>query len=111
MKLARNWERPMTRIVRTESYKRGIFGWLFKILFIAFNVFMLAAVSLTFWGFGHQTLEDTYKYPGAALGLTLGFGLILFIWALGSFILGMLSYFTRGRKVIVEERIEPRLGA
>jgi hypothetical protein len=48
---------------------------------------------------------DTYSKPGAALGLTMGYGLILFMWALASFILG-LSYFTRGKKVIIEEVVE-----
>ena len=99
----------MARIIRTERYKRGIFGWIFKIMFIAFNVFMLTVVGLTFWGMSQYAPADIHTRPGGALGLTFGFGIILFVWALASFILGLLSYFTRGKKVIIEERIEPRV--
>jgi hypothetical protein len=101
-----NGKNQMTRIIRTERYKRGIFGWIFKILFIAFNVFMLVAFSSTIWTMSHYAPADMYSNPGAALGLTMGYGLILFVWALASFILGLLSYFTRGKKVIIEEVIE-----
>jgi hypothetical protein len=39
----------MPKIVRTEYYQRGIFGWLFRIVFWAFNLLMLAWIA-SYWG-------------------------------------------------------------
>ena len=96
-------------IVRTERYQRGVFGWIFKILFIAFNVFMLAAVGLTLASISGVHVENTNEAArtGMVLGITAGIGVILFLWALGSVILGLLTYFTRGPKIIVEETRSP----
>jgi hypothetical protein len=34
----------MTKIIRTEKRKRGLFGQIFKWLFIIFNIFMLISL-------------------------------------------------------------------
>jgi hypothetical protein len=39
----------MAKIVRTERYRRGLFGWLFRIVIWTFNLIMLAWVA-TYWG-------------------------------------------------------------
>jgi hypothetical protein len=96
----------MARIVRTERYKRGLFGWFFKLVFLAFNVFMAIVFGLTIWSMNQYAPPDTLTKPGAGAGMTIGFGVILFIWALGAFILGMLTHFTRGKKIIIEETHE-----
>jgi hypothetical protein len=100
----------MTRIVRTERYRRGLFGWLFRIVFWLFNLLMLAWIA-TYWGSLSSIHVDSPAHPhaaqmGLALGGTIGTGVIMVFWAIGAFILGMLVLFTRGRKTIIEEQIE-----
>lgn len=38
---------------------------------------------------------------GAAIGATLGTGMVLTFWVMGTVILGLMMLFTRGKKVIV----------
>ncbi|WP_164937734.1 DUF4339 domain-containing protein [Bradyrhizobium guangxiense] len=92
------------RVVRTEKRKRGFFGWLFLIVFLLFNGLM-AAWLFSYWS---QVLPMTTNgsdagRAGAAIGTTMGTGLILSLWTCGSLVLGLFVLFTRGRKVIVEE--------
>jgi hypothetical protein len=92
--------RAVERIVRTERYKRGVFGWIFKGLFIAFNLFMVFATGGLLWFL--TTRPELTNNPGIA-GAFIG---MVLIWGLGALLLGLLSYFTRGDKVIIEERIQ-----
>jgi hypothetical protein len=102
----------MTTIVRREIRKRGFFGKLFKVLFIAFNLVMLAWVISYWMTLGHGWDEYT-KMPdanlrnaaqgGYAIGATIGTSLLLFFWAAGDVVLGLLTMFTRGKKTIIEE--------
>ncbi len=93
----------MATIIRKEIRKRGFFGWVFLLIFIFFNLFMLA------WFIGGLSVSGST--PGAseahnagrAVGAAIGMGIIMFIWACGSVILGLLAFFTRGRKFIIEE--------
>jgi hypothetical protein len=93
------------RIVRTEKRKRGFFGWLFLILFLLFNGLM-AAWLFSYWSavLPMSTTGSEAGRAGAAIGTTLGTGIILSTWTCGSIVLGLFVLFTRGRKVIVEER-------
>lgn len=93
----------MSTIIRTERYRRGIFGWIFRIAFIAFNLMMIAylAVAYTILHGAAQGGDEHAKNMATGTGLGITFIALVF-WALGSFVLGMLSYFTRGKKVIVE---------
>jgi hypothetical protein len=79
----------MARIKRTERYQRGVFGWFFRILFLAFNLVMVTSL-----GFLILLL------PAVVTPLKV---IIFFAWLLGALILGVLSYVTRGNKVIIEE--------
>ncbi len=88
-------------IVRREVSDRTAFGKLVKWIFIGFNILMI------FWlivGFGsasdsmQNTVNDAER-AGAALGTTIGMGMIIILWALGDIILGMFVLFTRRKKI------------
>jgi hypothetical protein len=91
------------RTVRREIRKRGFFGWIFLLLFWAFNLFM-AAWLFTYW---HQLSQvgdrSSAEHTGAMIGGTIGTGVIAFFWVAGAVILGLLAILTRGRKTIVIE--------
>jgi len=100
----------MGRIVRVERYRRGLFGWLFRIVFWLFNLIMLVWIA-TYWGLLSGVHVDSAVHPqaakaGLAIGGTIGTGVIMVFWAMGAFILGLLVLFTRGRKTIIEEQID-----
>jgi hypothetical protein len=85
-------------------YRRGALGHLCRWAFIGFNVLM--AFWLVSGLFSASEVAGRYSGPnaeaaaaGAAIGMTVGVMVILFIWAAGALILGMLSYFTRGEAV------------
>lgn len=97
----------MARIVRKETRKRGFFGWVFLLIFFAFNALMIAWL-LTYWGAigGHLSSGNDAYRTGAAIGATIGTGMIFFFWAAGALITGLFALLTRGRKTYIEETIE-----
>jgi len=104
----------MARVVRREIRKRGFFGWLFLIVFIVFNLAM-AAWLFSYWGLLSQAVSSgadaqtqSAARAGAAIGGTIGSGILLFFWAAGDLILGLFVFLTRGTRVIVEEPDEPQ---
>jgi hypothetical protein len=99
---------PMTKIIRTEKRKRGLFGQIFKWLFIVFNIFMLISLIVGLNNVGNltQTLHSDAERNAAGVGATLGVGFILFLWAAGDVILGLLVMFTRGKVLVINETIE-----
>jgi hypothetical protein len=93
----------MATVVRREIRKRGFFGWLFLLLFLAFNLLMIAWLA-SYWSLLAQTTELTEAARvGKTIGGTIGSGALLLLWAMGSVILGLLAILTRGSKVIIEE--------
>ncbi len=94
----------MTTITRIETRKRGIIGWIFLLLFWAFNALMAFALFAGMADVGEQTAAMTTEaeQTGAAIGMALGVSFILGIWMAGAVILGLLVMLTRGKKVIVE---------
>jgi hypothetical protein len=95
--------------MRTEHYERGLVGRLIKGMFIGFNVLM-GLWMVSYW-FSLAALErpvSEAEKVGAAIGGTLGTGMILFVWALGAIVLGLLTVLSRGRKVVVEKSINVR---
>lgn len=96
----------MVKTVRTEVRKRGFFGKLFMVLFVIFNLLMLAWL-ISYWvqvaPMVTQKPEHSAAQTGAALGATLGTGFLIAFWAAGDIILGLLAFLSRGKKVIVEE--------
>ncbi|MCB1397565.1 MAG: hypothetical protein KDJ98_16700 [Rhodobacteraceae bacterium] len=96
----------MQRTTRIERRKRGFFGWVFLLLFWGFQIFMVWSLvaGLANVGTSAAALQTEAERAGAAIGATLGVGIILSIWAAGSIILGLLMFATRGSKIIIEER-------
>ncbi len=96
----------MTRIIRRETRRRGVFGWLFLLIFIGFNLFM------AFWfftglgaaGSGYGELGSDAEKAGAVIGTTIGATFIVIIWAAGATITGLFAFLTRGKLTIIEER-------
>lgn len=94
----------MASVTRVERQKRGVFGWLFLILFWGFNAFMaygaIAGLSANSDRIGQMTSEA--EQAGAVIGTAIGASFLLMIWVAGAIILGLFVLFTRGKKVIVE---------
>jgi len=71
--------------------KRGIFGIIFKILFLVFNIFMLVwMISLFLIDTGAPADDSTVKGVGAVM--------LIMIWVFLGLPLGLLSYITRAKK-------------
>lgn len=96
----------MAKIIRKETRKRGFFGWIFRAIFILFNILMLLWL-FSYWGsLSEMNTSSDAERAGAAIGGTIASGMILTIWVLGDIILGLFVLFTRGRKTIIEETVE-----
>lgn len=79
--------------------KRGFFGKVFKWSFILFNVLM-AIWLFSYWGTIGGMMSDPMseaEQAGAAIGATVGTGMLFGMWAVGVIILGALVLFTRPR--------------
>lgn len=83
-----------------RKLKRGPVGFVFKWMFILFNILMLASLVLGMGSSGEvmQTATSEAERAGAAIGTTIGFGMILTLWVMGDIILGLLVLFTRPKK-------------
>ena len=95
----------MGKIVKTEKYQRGLFGWIFQIMFIAFNCLMFAIVVVMWIGVSQITPDpsDT-QHLNYAIAVS-GTMALSVPWLLGNIILGLLVHFTSGRKVILREEL------
>jgi hypothetical protein len=82
--------------VQLRKLKRGFMGKLFKWSFIAFNILM------ALWLFagmnaatkGIENLNGA-EQAGAAIGTGIGAAIILVVWVIGAFLLGLFVMFTR----------------
>ncbi len=94
----------MMTVTRVEKHKRGFFGWIFLLLFWAFNLLMLAwlVVGLGAAGRGIEQAASAAERTGAEVGTFIGAVMIFVIWGAGAMVLGLFVLLTRGRKVIVE---------
>ncbi len=83
--------------VQLRKPTRGFFGKLFKFLFVVFNIIM-AIWLFSYWNdISHMNdgiTSDAGK-TGAAIGATLGTGVLLSLWFFGDVILGLFVLFTR----------------
>lgn len=83
--------------VQLRRPKRTAVGKIIKWVFILFNLLMI----LLMWGGCSNTSEvmssaqSSAEQAGATIGAGLGLTFMLFIWALGDVILGLLVLFTR----------------
>lgn len=92
----------MQQVVRTERHQRGAFGWFFRIVFWTFNVAMAAWVIAYWVELSNQPATSHAAEVGKTVGGAIGTAAILFFWVCGAVIFGLLSYFTKGRRTIVE---------
>jgi hypothetical protein len=96
----------MGRVVSRATRKRGFFGWVFLLVFLAYNGLMLA------WLIAYANVISNTQVHGAAagagkvIGANLGTGILLFFWVGGAVILGLLALLTRGSKTVIVEEIE-----
>lgn len=98
----------MAKTVQIEKRKRGIVGWFFLLLFIGFNILMLASLIAGIGGSAEAVsgMNTDAERAGAGLGMVLGFGMILSLWVMGDIILGLFVLLTRGKKIITTETID-----
>lgn len=82
----------------SQRQKRGFFGTLFLVIFLVFNALMVWWL-LSYWAEIGGSLDQGSEAArtGAAVGATIGTSVILFIWALGAVITGLLALLTRRR--------------
>lgn len=87
-----------------EQRKRGFFGYMFAFVFWAWNIFMAWATLAGLANVGQlgTTLTSDAERVGHAAGATIGFSLMLMLWAAGAVIFGLLMYATRGRQEMIE---------
>lgn len=93
-----SWECPKCgKIIRKPE--RSIFGKIVKWAFIIFNIIMviwlIGGVSTATKGIGGMT---SIEQAGTAIGTGLGAAVIITIWVLGAFFLGLFVLFTRPQK-------------
>ena len=97
----------MVKIIRRETRKRGFFGWIALLVFLAFNAIMALALFSAVQAVGEMPTGPTEAArAGHAIGATLGFSAILWLWVLGDIILGAFVLLTRGKKITVEEHVD-----
>ena len=90
-----------SQVVETHIRKRGFFGWIFLVVFWAFNAFMAAwawaTVSLVSQiDVGHSEAART----GRAIGGIIDAGMIGSLWLIGAVILSLCVFFSRGKKTV-----------
>jgi len=93
----------MARIIRKETRRRGIFGWIFLLLFWGFNILMALWMFYGLKAVTEVEVSSSAEAAGRAIGGTIGAGMIIFIWVGGAIILGLFTLLTRGSKTIIEE--------
>ena len=90
--------------VQREVSDRTIFGKICKWLFIIFNVLMIIWLVSAIGAVGEMDApRNSAEEAGTAIGATIGFGMLLFVWAVGDLILGMFVLFTRRKKIITTD--------
>jgi hypothetical protein len=93
----------MATVVRREVRKRGFFGKVFLGIFWIWNALMAFGLISGLVNVGNSGMGTTEaERAGAAIGTALGVGMILWVWVLGAAILGLLVFFSRGQKTIIE---------
>lgn len=80
--------------------KRSFMGNIFKWVFILFNIFMVVASFKACGGVSdvYMSSQNEYEQAGAAIGTTIGMGLILTTWVFIDIILGLFVLFTRPKR-------------
>lgn len=93
----------MARLTKTTvtKHQRGFFGRIWQIVFWLFQAFMVWTAFINLGLIGD--VSDECPEAACAAGAIIGGGLIAiggwFLWFLGTFILGLLMFATRGKLV------------
>lgn len=89
-----------------ESRKRGFIGRIMTIIFWLFNIFMfvwmIAAINIVS---DTSNVTNEAEQLGHNIGSGVGLMMIVVVWVAGVIIFGALSFFTRGRKEIIEVEV------
>jgi hypothetical protein len=92
--------------VYEERRKRGFFGWVFLLIFLAAQALMLAWCTTASIDVGNQSarvMTDAER-AGLNIGAGVGFAFLFIVWAAVTIITGAFVLLTRGRKVVVTRR-------
>lgn len=93
----------MATMIRREVRKRGFFGKVFLGIFWIWNALMVYGLVSGLVNVGKSGMGTTEaERAGAAIGTAIGVGMILWVWVLGAAILGLLVFFSRGQKTVIE---------
>lgn len=65
----------MAKIVRREIRKHGVFGWIFLLVFLAFNVVMLLWLIAYWSSVSDIAASSDAERAGKAIGATIGTGM------------------------------------
>jgi len=85
-----------------ETRKRGVFGWIFLLMFWAWSALMAVALYVSFLPLPDPQVSSSGVRSGALLGEAIATTMLLSVWASGAVILGLCAMLTRGKKVITE---------
>jgi len=85
-----------------EKRKRGVFGWLFLLIFWGWNALMAWAVLAGAGATDCARYASEAERTGCQAGTGIGIMMLLVFWAVGSVVFGLLAYFARGRKELIE---------
>ena len=101
----------MAKLVKSQvtKHQRGFFGRVWQIMFWLFQLAMIGLVIANFNAVGHvgsdcvKQATDAANSTACQAGAAIGGGIIAiggwFIWFLGTFVLGILMFATRGKLV------------
>lgn len=104
----------MAKLVKTQvtKHQRGFFGRVWQIVFWVFQLGMIALVAANFSAVGNVTADCAKQAADAAnagacqAGAVIGGGILAvggwFVWFLGTMVLGVLMFATRGKLVTYE---------
>ena len=95
---------PTARFIETRE--RGLVGWFFLGLFWLWQIVALAGPFLAGDASPEELLrQEMLSAEDANAELAIGLVLWFAVWAIGSVVFGAMAYFSRGRKVLVQETI------
>lgn len=101
----------MATLVKTQvtKHQRGFFGRIWQIVFWLFQIAMIALIVINFSAVGEVSADcvnqhgDATNAAACKAGAAIGGGLVAvggwFIWFLGTVVLGILMFATRGKLV------------
>jgi len=101
----------MATLVKTQvtKHQRGFFGRIWQIMFWLFQAAMIALIVVNFNAVGEVSADCVNQHADATnaaackAGATIGGGLVAvggwFVWFLGTVVLGILMFATRGKLV------------